>query len=410
VPSSRYRLLIPTLLVTSLLLNAIMAWKDRDLVRKGYPDFTIFYTAGTMVRTGMAASLYDERAEFQVQRQFAPEVSIRHGALPYNHPPFEALVFVPLALLPYLPAYLAWNAVSIGMLGLALIILRPYVPVLQTRRVWVWLLCALGFLPIFVCVLQGQDMLLLFFLVAATYASLKRERNWLAGCFLGMGVFRPHLVLPLALVLLFSRRWKAALGCGCSALAMAAISIAVAGRHVVFGYPSYVWNLEKVMGRGSIVPDNMPNLRGLVAIFFRDGHHAAVALTAAASASLLVLAIWTFRRAEHAANLELGFSVAVLVAILIGYHTFIYDLGLLLVPILLSAQDHVTPQRWKLALPVVTMFCTPLLMLIWLRFSHLNFVAPLLLLWLWGMVGEIPRLQTRPTQGSLKVHSPVSHT
>jgi hypothetical protein len=121
------------LLVTGLLLNGFMAWKDWGLVRKGYPDFTIRYSAGKMVRAGMARSLYDERVEFQIQREFAPEVSIRHGALPYNHPPFEALLFVPFTYLPYLPAYLAWNAVNLGLLGLALFLLRRHLPALQSK-------------------------------------------------------------------------------------------------------------------------------------------------------------------------------------------------------------------------------------------------------------------------------------
>ena len=70
--SSRYALLIGVLLATGLALDGFMAWQDRDLVRKGYPDFTIFYSAGKMVRTGMAGSLYDERAEFQTQRSSRP--------------------------------------------------------------------------------------------------------------------------------------------------------------------------------------------------------------------------------------------------------------------------------------------------------------------------------------------------
>ena len=148
--SSRYAPFIRALLVTGLLLNAFMAWTNRDLVRKGYPDFTIFYAAGTMVRSGMAGSLYDERAEFQTQRQFAPEVSTRHGALPYNHPPFEALLFVPLSFLAYLPAYLAWDAVNLGLLVLALLLLRRHVPILQTRPLRVWVLCAVAFFPVFV--------------------------------------------------------------------------------------------------------------------------------------------------------------------------------------------------------------------------------------------------------------------
>ena len=395
--SSRYALFIRVVLVTGLLLNLFMAWEDRDPVRKGYPDFTIFYSAGKMVRADLAGSLYDEGAEFQTQRQFAPDVSIRHGALPYNHPPFEALLFVPFTFLPYLPAYLAWNALNLALWGLAVRFLRPHVPLLQTRSVATWLLVSVAFFPIFVCLLQGQDMLLFFFLLALAYGSLKDGADFLAGCWLGMGIFRPHLVLPLAIILLFSRRLKAIFGIACSALAMGAISIGVVGWRGFLDYPAYVWRLEQVMGRGAIVPDDMPNLRGFFALFFCDGHPLALAFGAVGSVVLMILAIRLFRSAQQAGNLELGFSVAVLVSILVSYHAFIYDLGLLLLPVWLvfGTEDGNRGRRWDSVIPVAALFFTPLLMFLWLRLSHLNFLTPLLFLWLWGMAREISRLKGR---------------
>ena len=408
--SSRYTLFIRVLLVTGLSLNAFMAWTDRGLVRKGYPDFTIFYSAGTMVRSGMAGSLYDERAEFQTQRQFAPEVSTRHGALPYNHPPFEALLFVPLSFFPYLPAYLAWDAVNLGLLVLALLLLGRHVPLLQTKPLWVWALSAAALFPVFICLLQGQDMILFFFLLAMAFGSLKDGADCWAGCWLGAGLFRPHLVLPLAIILLFSRRRKAVFGAVCSAVVMAAISIAVVGWRGFLDYPGYVWRLEEVMGRGAIVPDNMPNLRGFLAIFFRDGHSTALALGATGSICLLILAIWIFRSAEHAGNLELGFSAAILVTILISYHAFIYDLGLLLLPALLLLGEEMRRKQWELIVPVVVLFFTPLLMFLWLRLSHLNLLTPVLFLWLWGVARESSRLKGSGRESYSRVVSPAPLT
>ena len=386
--SSRYTLFIEILLASGLALNGFMAWQDRDLVRKGYPDFTIFYGAGKMVRAGAAGSLYDERAEFQAQRQFAPDVSIRHGSLPYNHPPFEALLFVPLTFLSYFPAYLAWDAVGLGLLWLAIVLLRPHIPLLGSGPPAVWILCAVAFFPIFICLLQGQDMLLFFFFLVIAYVCLKQDAVFFAGCWLGMGVFRPHLVLPLAIILLCSRRWKAVAGIACAALALSAISIAVVGWRGFLDYPKYVWKLEQVMGRGSIVPGDMPNLRGFFAIFFRDGGPVALTLGAVASVLLIILAIWCFRRTEQAGNLDLGFSIAVLITILVSYHAFMYDLALLLLPVLLLFGRN-RRTHWESLVPIAALFFTPLLMFLWLRLSHLNFLTPVLLLWLWGMAREI---------------------
>ena len=405
----RYRLLVRVLLATGLALNGSMVWQDWDLVRKGYPDFTIFYSAGSIVRAGMARSLYDESVEFQVQRRFAPDVSIRHGALPYNHPPFEALLFVPFTYLPYLPAYLAWNLVNLGLLGLAVGVLRPHVPLMRTRPEWFWGLAALTFFPIFICLLQGQDMLLLFFLLVAAYVFLKKRSDFSAGCWLGLGIFRPHLVLPLAVIFLFSKRWRAVLGLASSSIAMAAVSIGVVGWTGFRDYPKYVWTLEQLMGRGAIVPDDMPNLRGFLAIFFRDGHPIALMLGAIGSLILLLLAIQLFRLADEAGNLELGFSAAVLITILVSYHAFIYDLGLLFLPVLLLLGSQTLRRSWESLIPMAALFFTPFLMFLWLRLSHLNLLTSLLFLWLFGMMREIALLKTTAPELLPRIAPPAEH-
>ena len=164
------------------------------------------------------------------------------------------------------------------------------------------------------------------------------------------------------------------------------------------------------MGRGAIVPDDMPNLRGFLAIFLRDGHPLAVALGAAGSVLLLILAIRLFLRAEQADNLELGFSVSLLVAVLVSYHAFIYDLGLLFLPMLLLAGDGIRRQRWELVVPIAVLFFTPLLMFLWLRLSHLNFLTPLLLLWLWGLAREISLLKAGGGKSIIEIAAPVSQT
>ena len=85
-----------------------MFFSLRREIAAGYPDFTIFYTAGKAVNEGRGRQLYDLETQLALQRGFAPEVKRRENALPFNHPPFEALLFVPLASLPYVTAYLVW--------------------------------------------------------------------------------------------------------------------------------------------------------------------------------------------------------------------------------------------------------------------------------------------------------------
>src|SRR5882757_11395393 len=100
-----------------LAIHLTIAWDSIDLIGKGYPDFTIFYSSGSILTQGLGRQLYDEPTQYRVQQQFAAGVSIRQGPLPYNHPPFEALAFVPFSFLSYPVAYCLWNLFNLIFLG-----------------------------------------------------------------------------------------------------------------------------------------------------------------------------------------------------------------------------------------------------------------------------------------------------
>ena len=63
-------------------------------------DFPDFYAAARMVRDGRGRDLYDPL----VQNQYLIRYSGRIGTY-FIHPPFEALVYLPFALLPLRWAY-----------------------------------------------------------------------------------------------------------------------------------------------------------------------------------------------------------------------------------------------------------------------------------------------------------------
>src|SRR5436190_251929 len=94
----KYRKLFLLFLTGMLALHVIVAWRSRELIRKGYPDFTALYSAGKIVGQGLRKQLYDSQTQYRIQQEFAAGVSIRQGPLPYIHPPWEALIFVPRLL------------------------------------------------------------------------------------------------------------------------------------------------------------------------------------------------------------------------------------------------------------------------------------------------------------------------
>src|SRR6267142_2185986 len=138
--SAAQRRRIRIFMVGMLCLHLLLFLKLWNRVQRGYPDFTAFYAAGKTLHEGLGKSLYDLRTQHRVQGQFAGDINSRHGPLPYIHPPFEALVFLPLTLLPYSQAFVAWNLLNlIALLGVALL-LRPHLNALSTIPVWEFLL------------------------------------------------------------------------------------------------------------------------------------------------------------------------------------------------------------------------------------------------------------------------------
>ena len=390
-----------------LSLHVVVAWRSWDLARKGYPDFTAFYSAGKIVREGLGRQLYDSQTQYHIQQEFAAGVSIRQGALPYNHPPFEAIIFAPLAWLPYFSAYLLWDLVNVMMLLAVVLLLQPYIPMLQRSSAFLWVLVSLAFFPVFIALLQGQDIILFLLLITLAFVALKKGAAFSAGCWLGLGLFRFHMVLPLVFILLLQKRRKTLLGFVLVAFALGIVSVAIVGWDGVLHYPGYVWHLEAIKGRGAIVAADMPNLRGLVSTVLTPRSSKLVADVAIGllTAALLLLASSNWRVASTGTLFDLGFSLTLIVTVLVSYHALDYDLSLLFPAVLLlinHLQNAEPPHGWlRLALfgPIFILFLSPLyIMVLFLRYGHLTWLASVLLLWCWGLASEISRYRLPPEQ------------
>src|SRR5947209_19331266 len=83
-------------------------------ITHGHNDFRQLYTGGYMLRLGYGHQLYD----YDVQKSLEDKlVSPEQIALPINHLAYEELLFVPLCLLNFRAAYLAFLVVNIVLLG-----------------------------------------------------------------------------------------------------------------------------------------------------------------------------------------------------------------------------------------------------------------------------------------------------
>jgi hypothetical protein len=308
-------------------------------------DFPDFYCASRMLLDGHGHELYDA----DLQRQYQARYAGRVGTL-YIHPPFETLLYLVVAWLPLGRAYVLWSALSVAFLAAG-----AHRLVKNALPQWDWrLLFAgwLGFVPLLLCLLQGQDSVLLLLLVTLAFTDLRRGRGFAAGCWLGLGLFKFPIVLPLLLVLIFTQKRNSMLalakGFASVALAEAGFSAAISGWAVFRVYPNFLLHLQGQPFAG-IFPQAMANFRGLTYIVFRrDESRWAVSCVSLLSVGALIktLSVWKHADSKHVqllssldsasdtqSEFDLAFASTVLFSLLASYHLNPHDLTLLLLPI-----------------------------------------------------------------------------
>src|SRR5579864_4437887 len=115
--SKSFQVKLATYFAGMICLHIFVAVNSARLIPQGVTDFSTLYTAGKILISGQKSLLYDAGLQLEIQRSFGPKGVQRRGSvLPYNHPPFEAIIFAPLAHFSYLTAYFVWLAFNLCLL------------------------------------------------------------------------------------------------------------------------------------------------------------------------------------------------------------------------------------------------------------------------------------------------------
>lgn len=262
------------------------------------------------------------------------------------HPPFEELLFVPLTYLSYLPAYAVWTFLNVVMMILSLVMVRKTFPETERPSLVFLILSVTAYAPAVRALMQGQDSVLLLLLVTLSVFWLTKNRVVLAGAALGCGLFKFHLVLPLALILAW-RRPRLWLGFFPVAAVLLAIWAMMTGWHGIVDYGRFVLYSEN-HGAGGTPSAAMPNLRGLIAeLGAPSGGMSAMVAAIVCGTAALGIVLWKVGWRER--ETRFVFAAASVTCILVGYHAVIHDLTLLL-PVLLmlfSAPGAVTRSEMR---------------------------------------------------------------
>jgi hypothetical protein len=210
------------LVLTGMTMGGWIALSHGGLDRLGRPlgtDFLSFWAASKLALAGRSTAVYALASHAAAERSAYPGAPIGYAA--FFYPPLYLLVCLPLALLPYLPALIAW----LGATGYTC--WRAVRGLLGEARAGL-VAPILAFPGVFSTLVHGQNA----FLTTALFgfgALCLETRPLLAGVMFGLLAFKPHLGLLVPIALIAGGRWKSVFAAAATVAAFAAVTTLVFG-------------------------------------------------------------------------------------------------------------------------------------------------------------------------------------
>ncbi|HCP45542.1 MAG TPA: hypothetical protein DIU15_05850, partial [Deltaproteobacteria bacterium] len=229
-----------------------------------------FLTAADVLSGPYRGGLYDLDQQFQTQRLRFPDLEHRGQLLAFANPPFVAVLLSPLAELSTRDATLAVAALNLTLSGLCCWLLGLLLAGRPTQQRLVVCLALLGFLPLWVCLWQGQLSLVLLVASLAFLAGLKNGWDFSAGLALAGLLIKPQL-LPLPLLLLLVQgRGKALAGLALGSAGAFALGL-TAGPSATEQWLALGTSLVEGSGHSGLYPGRMFTIRSaLFAVLGRE--------------------------------------------------------------------------------------------------------------------------------------------
>jgi hypothetical protein len=295
-------------------------------------DFVSFYAAGALADAGTPELAYDQAAhDAAEQRATAAGIEYRF----FYYPPAFLLLCAAFARLPYLAAFLLFEAAT---LALCLIVMRE----ILADRAWSAIIPVLAFPAAFWTLGLGQNSFLTAALFGAGTLWIDR-RPILAGCCFGALCYKPHFALLVPLALLAGRRWRSLAASLGSAAAVCLLSL------IAFGWETWQGFVAAAAGSHAIYASGRINFGGLItpfgAVLLAGGTpNAAYAAQAAVTLGAGLLVVFVWRRGLPLPTRGATLAAATLVAVPVA---LIYDLMLAAVAAAWLVRDPAGLAGWE---------------------------------------------------------------
>jgi hypothetical protein len=205
-------------------------------------DFIEFFNAGRILNHYGPHRLYDFQLQQDLIKEFVPGFSV-----PYVTPPYVAILFSPLALLPFSFAYLIWIFISVALYAGAVSLIAR----LELLPGGMTLLVCLAFPPFLMLVIAGGQISAIGCFIFALWIYLtKRDRKFLAGMVLGLILYKPTLAVFVAPTLLFGRQFRMLFGFAAVSAVLVGLTIWMLGPVGSKQYLTILREFSSLVGQG----------------------------------------------------------------------------------------------------------------------------------------------------------------
>jgi arabinofuranan 3-O-arabinosyltransferase len=292
-----------------------------------YHDFTNLFVAGSQALHGKISSIYNPTEFIKVQDALVGPGHALFSTWP--SPPLYFLVLAPLSMLPYVAAFLSWEALTLlGCISVVYLIVRrpPAIALVLASPFTAW-----NFLI-------GQSGFLTALLVGASLLVLKR-RPVLAGVFIGCLTYKPQwgILFPVALVA--ANEWRAIASATLTFVFLVGLSV------FAFGVEPWIALPRELIAEANETLVGIPGgpwgyiqtVYGLVRVL-HCGPTLAWLIQGMMTSGVLVI-VWLVWRSPVRYLLKAAtLSAAIFIAIPRG---FAYDLAAIAIPIAFLAKDQI---------------------------------------------------------------------
>lgn len=287
-------------------------------------DFPAFYAAGRIIRTSGLNKLYDFDKQIKLQQDLFPD---KKSYLPFSYPPFVALAYVPISLLPYRIAYSLNILLSLSAFFLAFVCLKPIIQGLDEYFLPIFAL-SMTFYPFLKSNLCGQNTAFTLMLITLIWRFTAEDRQYLAGIFVALLLYKPQFSIPLIGLFILSRRYKVAssgIFAGCLIIAISLFFTGIQPYKEWYNFIRWFSSAD-----ANVNAPNAVSWIGFLDTIFGTKNKIALILGATCCFATVVIIsyVWTIGGTKSDFNAQMG--LAAVSIILIPAHMMFYDAGLII--------------------------------------------------------------------------------